>query len=152
MKPISEDKKTVLNELYKLKSGRNYVRRIYFLWKNKVKTGGDIDYSAYTKEEFIDKFCDGNIHVFKNLEKWENTKQYQRLLLIFMNENFILDLQKTYDKVREKALEGDEKSIKLMLMLQKELKELLKAFDSVDIQSTKQEQEGEEDEDDLIIE
>lgn len=150
MKPIAEDKKTVLNELYKLKSGRNYIRRIYFLWKNKVKTGGDIDYGAMTKEEFINKFCDGNIHVFKNLEKWENTRQYQRLLLIFMNENFILDLQKTYEKVKEKALDGDEKAVKLMLMLQKELQQLLKTFNSADISNTEQEQQ-EDDDDDLII-
>lgn len=109
------------------------------MWKNKLKNSKN-DYSKLSREEFINKYLGGNELRFKRLEQWERTEQYNQLMNVLLNEQIQADIYSVYDVVREKALQGDDKAIKTLLLLQKEFKKNNKCK-SVDV----------EDEDDGLI-
>lgn len=55
------------------------------------------------------------------MKKWEKTEQYHNLVNIMIESQAGKDLEDIYAIVKEKALTGDEKSIKLLLDLQKQV-------------------------------
>lgn len=91
------------------------------MWKNKLKNSKN-DYSKLSREEFTSKYLNGNELSFKRLEQWERTEQYNNLMNVLLNEQIQADIYEVYDVVREKALQGDDKAIKILLLLQKEFK------------------------------
>ena len=123
-------------------------KRYYFMWKHKMKTWAR-DYSTFTEEQFKEKYCKNSEIKYKNLQDWEKTEEYQNLLNLKMYEGMTADIYKIYNIVKDKALQGDDKAIKTLLMLQKEVKGNLKNMDK----KVKQEPEEEiEDDDGLEIE
>lgn len=110
--------KTIFQELNLMKNQR---KSFYFMWKNKLKNSKN-DYSKLSREEFTSKYLNGNELSFKRLEQWERTEQYNNLMNVLLNEQIQADIYEVYDVVREKALQGDDKAIKILLLLQKEFK------------------------------
>ena len=108
-------------------------KRYYFMWKHGMKTWAR-DYSAITEEQFKEKYCKGSKIKYKNLQDWEKTQEYQNLLNLKMSENMTEDIYKIYNIVKDKALQGDDKAIKTLLMLQKEIKGNLKNIDKVKVE------------------
>ena len=108
----------LLQEVYKLTSNR---RRIYFLWKNGL-SNNKTDYGLWSKEDIINKFFNGSEEAFKRMELWERTDEYARLMYILTKERMNSDFFDIYDSIVDKAKQGDERSIKTFLMLQKEVK------------------------------
>ena len=124
-------------------------KRYYFLWKHKLKTSA-FDYSTLTEEQFKEKYCKGSKIKYKNLQDWEKTQEYQNLLNLKMSEGMTEDIYKIYNVVKDKALQGDDKAIKTLLMLQKEIKGNLKNMDKKAKEVSEPEEEVEDD--DLEIE
>ena len=122
-------------------------KRYYFMWKHGMRTWA-VDYSTLTEEQFIEKYCKGSKIKYKNLQDWEKTQEYQNLLNLKMSENMTEDIYNIYNIVKDKAIEGDDKAIKTLLMLQKEIKGNLKNMDK----KVKQEPEEEIEDDGLEIE
>ena len=108
-------------------------KRYYFMWKHSMKTWAR-DYSTITEEQFKEKYCKGSKIKYKNLQDWEKTQEYQNLLNLKMSENMTEDIYKIYNIVKDKALQGDDKAIKTLLMLQKEIKGNLKNIDKVKVE------------------
>ena len=108
-------------------------KRYYFMWKHSMKTCVR-DYSTFTEEQFKEKYCKGSEIKYKNLQDWEKTEEYQNLLNLKMAEGMTADIFKIYNVVKDKALEGDDKAIKTLLMLQKEVKKNLKNIDKVKVE------------------
>lgn len=55
------------------------------------------------------------------MKKWEKTEEYHNLVNIMIESQAGKDLEDIYLIVKDKALTGDEKSIKLLLDLQKQV-------------------------------
>ena len=81
-------------------------------------------------------------------KKWERTEEYKNLVALYLAGKTAEDLIQMYNAVKDKALKGDEKAVKLMLQLQKEIdqhkKQAIKSFNQLD-------EEEIEDDDDLEL-
>ena len=58
---------------------------------------------------------------------WEKSPEYANLVALYLQSKMINDIHKIYEVVREKALTGEEKQIKLLLTLNKEINSMVKA-------------------------
>jgi len=92
-------------------------KRLYFCWKHGITW--DQTKPPKTEEEFLRSVGNQTLNGFL---KWEKTEDYRRLTAIYLNMRFDHDLEEIYDSLSKKAREGDEKSIKLLLQLGKDLK------------------------------
>ena len=107
----------------------------YFKWKFGIGYKDSLNNMSW--DQFTDTY-----KVTKNkneYEKWERTPEYNYLVNIYLNNQAANDLLETYNIVREKAKTGDEKQIKLMLELQKQIK--ANAKESAKLLTKKDEQE-----------
>lgn len=101
----------IYSELNKLP----WKKKEYFLWKFKLNM-----YSTDKSEEDILRQLD--IKSFASMRKWERTPEYLTLVNLYIESQIAKDLEKVYEVVKEKAITGDEKSIKLLLDLQKQVR------------------------------
>ena len=141
---------TFWEELSKVKNLR---RKVYFQWKNGIENL-KMDYSAMTEDDFI-KQCSkswmgGEItdkeFFLNNMERWESSPEYKRLLFLYKEDNFASDLLEIYDATKKKAVEEtDSQAIKNVIMLQGEIKKYRKSIDKF------QELEEKEEDDGLIV-
>ncbi|ENB9404671.1 hypothetical protein ACTFOJ_05875 [Bacillus cereus group sp. MYBK77-1] len=58
---------------------------------------------------------------------WEKTPEYTNLVALYLQSKIVNDIHTIYKVVREKALTGDEKQVKLLLTLNKEINSIIKA-------------------------
>jgi hypothetical protein len=115
-------------------------KREYFKWKFDLRY--DQRLPKKSEEEFL-RFV--QLKSFNSLLEWEKTEEYRNLLSIYLSTKFDHDLEEIYNSLSEKAKSGDEKSIRLLLQLGKEIKEYSR-------QAEKQLQKAKnDDEDDLIL-
>lgn len=63
--------------------------------------------------------------------EWEKSPEYSNLVALYLQSKMINDIYKIYEVVRRNALEGDEKSVKLLLQLNKEINNMVKATSSI---------------------
>lgn len=139
---------SLLNQALKQywKNTTNYPKYAYFMWKNKL-ANSNRDFSEFTEQDIIDKYCKGSLIKYGNLKQWENTEEYAELMNLLLLERSNKDFIEIYNVVAEKAKQGDEKAVKTFLTLQNEIKKSVKAK-----KSSKAEQEEVEEDDDLILE
>ncbi|MBE1557028.1 hypothetical protein [Sporosarcina limicola] len=78
-----------------------------------------VDAPKKTDEELC-KILD--VKTLSTYVKWERSPQYLELLNLYLQTKFANDLDRIYTATQEKALEGDEKSIKLLLDIQKQIR------------------------------
>lgn len=71
-----------------------------------------------TEEDFLRQAERKTINPFL---KWEKTSEYKNLVQMYLDTKIADDYKEIYDIVVNKAKEGDEKSIKLFLTLQKDI-------------------------------
>lgn len=106
-------------------------KRLYFQWKFNLNF--DQTKQPKNESEFLkmvgSKTMNGYI-------AWEKSEEYRSLVAILLNTRFDTDLEEIYDSLSVKAKEGDEKSIKLLLQIGKEIKgyskEAVKQFEVED--------------------
>lgn len=106
---------------------------IYEALKSKNITHANREYFRYKHNLYFDQTKDPpsperflknvNRKTFNGFKKWERTPQYKALLAIYLDSLMANDLEEIYQVVREKARDGDEKSIKLYLSLNKDLQQ-----------------------------
>lgn len=118
---------------------KNWKRKIYFMWKNKLQNP-KMDYGSLTEEEFLQKVSSPNIIHYQN---WERSSEYRRLLFLLKESEFATDLLEVYDAVKEKAIDStDNQAIKNLTMLQKEIKSYRKSIDVFHEQDEMEEDDG----------
>ncbi len=113
--------------------------RAYFHYKF-PDTRFDKTIEQKTEQEF---FASVNRKTMNGFLEWEKTPEYATLVALYLQSKMVNDLNEIYKVVREKALTGDEKSVKLLLQLNKEINSMVKA-------STFVIEDNNEDDDDLI--
>lgn len=77
-----------------------------------------------TEEDFLRVVGRKTMNAF---EDWEKTPEYANLVALYLQSRMMNDIHEIYTVVREKALTGDEKSVKLLLQLNKEVNSIVKA-------------------------
>jgi hypothetical protein len=114
---------------------QQYIKYRFNLWYDREKT--------MTEEEFLKTV---NKKTMNSFHKWEKTDEFKHIASLVLATKTAHDLIDVYEVVREKALKGDEKAVKLLLTLQKEIEQhkqkALKAFGG---------EEELEENDDLVI-
>ncbi|MGE6259210.1 hypothetical protein ACQKCU_15110 [Heyndrickxia sporothermodurans] len=81
--------------------------------------------------------------------RWEKTQEYKNLLTLYLDTKIADDLEKIYSVVSSKAIDGDEKAVRLFLTLQKDIQSSAKlaaeTFEKVI------DDEDEQEDDDLVL-
>ncbi len=139
---------SLLNQALKQywKNTTNYPKYAYFMWRNGL-SNSNRDFSEFTEQDIIEKYCKGSLIKYGNLRQWESTEEYAKLMNLLLLERSNKDFIEIYNVVAEKAKQGDDKAVKTFLSLQNELKKSVKTK-----KSNKAEQEEIEEDDDLILE
>ncbi|WP_366162643.1 hypothetical protein ABXS71_06200 [Bacillus infantis] len=118
-------------------------KKLYFSWKHDIRFRRDIPKKS--EEEFLREVSRKTLDGFI---KWERTEEYAYLIHLLLHSRTANDLLVSYDQVAEKARKGDEKAVKMLLDMSKQIKDYAKlaakSFESV-------EDEAEEEEDDLEL-
>lgn len=115
-------------------------KRLYFEWKHDIRFDQTIP--TKTEEEFLRMVGAKTLNGFI---KWEKSQQYKNLLLLLLESKVANDFDIIYKVVSDKAKDGDEKSIRLFLSMQKDIqsnaKLAAKTFDSI-VDEEKEEDNG----------
>lgn len=109
-------------DIYQALKKYSYKKQMYFKWRH------DLEYDKRREKHTEEELC--NILGVKTLNeyiKWEQSAQYRELVNLVLETKFANDLEEVYRVTAEKARQGDEKSIKLLLDLQKRISEVNKA-------------------------
>lgn len=104
------------------------------------------DTEQITEEHLLQRV---GLKTLATFQRWEKTSEFKALIALYLESRFANDLIQMHQAVRDKALSGDEKAIKLYLQLGQEIEQLAKAAPSM--LAKKKGKEQEDDEDDLII-
>lgn len=89
-------------------------KKDYFLWKHDLFV---LRTEPMSEEELCKRL---KVKTLSHMRKWEKTSEYLALVQLNIESQSAKDLEDIYKIVREKALDGDEKAIKMLLDLQKQ--------------------------------
>ncbi|WP_047155166.1 hypothetical protein [Aneurinibacillus tyrosinisolvens] len=90
-------------------------RKLYVLHKFKLFSDDRIN---WTDEDFL---LHTKLQSFKSMLEWETTSEFQEIGKIAISSRSANDLWKVYESLQTKAVDGDIKSIDMLLKLHKEL-------------------------------
>lgn len=115
-------------------------KRYYFQWKHDIRF--DRTVPRKTEEEFLRSV---NLKTLNSFKQWERTAEYKNLLLLLLESRVANDFDEIYKIVSDKAKDGDEKSIRLFLSIQKDIQQnarlAAKTFEDVDIDVEEEDEE-----------
>jgi len=96
-------------------------KRMYFIWKF------GLEYDQTKKPKTVQQFLSSvGAKTLNSFIAWEKTEEFRHLVSLLLETKFDNDLREIYDSLAEKAKQGDEKSIRLLLQLGKEIKQYAK--------------------------
>lgn len=98
----------------------SWKKKDYFLWKHDLFV---LRREPLTEEELCKRL---KIKTLSHMRKWEKTSEYLALVNLYIESQSAKDLEDIYSIVKEKALTGDEKAIKMLLDLQKQARQFNK--------------------------
>lgn len=101
--------------IYQALDKLSWKKKEYFLWKFKL----NLYANDKTEEEICKKL---QVKSLAYMKKWEKTAEYLSLVNLYIESQIANDIEKIYEVVSEKAVTGDEKAIKLLLDLQKQVR------------------------------
>ena len=138
---------SLLNQALKQywKNTTSYPKYAFFMWRNGL-SNANRDFSKFTEQDIIDKYCKGSLIKYGNLKQWENTEEYAELMNLLLLERSNKDFVEIYNVVSEEAKKGNDRAIKTFLTLQNEIKK------SVKNKKSKKAEQEEVEEDDLVLE
>ena len=115
-------------DIYEALKQLTWKKRMYFNWRHDIFY--DKSKGTQTEQEIMDKL---KVKSMNEYIKWERTPQYMQLLNLFLESKFANDLEKVYNMTAERAVaeDADEKSIKLLLQIQKEIRAFNKAASNI---------------------
>lgn len=112
--------------IYEALNTVSWKKNVYFLWEYNLSV---LRTEPLTEEQLCKKIESKSIAYMKN---WEKTGEYLNLVNLYIESRIANNLEQMYKVVQEKALTGDEKSIKLLLDLHKSIQaHVLKGKSSV---------------------
>lgn len=100
-----------------------YKKQFYFRWKNNYNMR-----NPKTEEEALKQLAVKDLYVF---EQWESSSEYQLLMNMLIQSRIGQDLQVIYESTSEKAKQGDEKAIKVLFEIQKQIAAMNKEIKSM---------------------
>ena len=107
--------------IYEALQSVSYKKRQYFLWKHDINW----DRRKPPKSE-VDFMRSVGAKTMNGFIAFEKSEEYRRLMAIYLNTRFDNDLEEIYESLSKKAKDGDEKSVKLLLQLGKDIKQYAK--------------------------
>jgi len=108
-----------LMDIYSALSKLSWKKKEYFLYKH--------DLFVLKEKPSEVEFCKSiQVKSLAYMKKWEKTEEYRQLVSILIESRIAEDIEQIYYSLRQKAHEGDEKAIKMLLDLQKTTKEYQK--------------------------
>lgn len=110
-----------MNNIYEALKTVPQKKKLYFLWKHNLSF--DQTKAPKSEDEFLQTTGHSSLNTFI---RWERSEEYRNLLAILLNTRFDADLEQIYDSLAVKAKEGDDKSIKLLLAIGKDIKNYAK--------------------------
>lgn len=113
-------------DIYEALNKLSWKKKEYFLWKFNLyvlKNGDEI-----SEEDLCKKI---QVKSLAYMKKWEKSPEYLQLVNLYIESQIANDLEQIYRVVSEKALTGDEKAIKLLLDLQKQVRTFNKEIKTV---------------------
>ena len=103
-------------DIYKALEEVPYKKREYFKWKFDL-------YINRTEELSEEELCKKlDVKTLNHMRKWEKSSEYLMLTNLYLESRMANDLEQIYQVTAGKAIEGDEKAIKLLLDLQKQIR------------------------------
>ncbi|ETI68135.1 hypothetical protein [Neobacillus vireti] len=102
--------------IYEALKNVEYKKKLYFEWKHNIRFVQTLP--VKTEEEFLRMIGAKTLNGFI---KWERSQEYKNLLLLLLESRVANDFDIIYKVVSEKAKDGDEKSIRLFLSMQKDI-------------------------------
>ncbi|WP_342477781.1 hypothetical protein NYE24_00550 [Paenibacillus sp. FSL H7-0350] len=106
-----------MNNIYEALKNIPSKKKLYFLWKHNLSF--DQTKAPKSEAEFLQTV---GLSTLNTYIRWERSEEYRNLVAILLNTRFDGDLELIYDSLAVKAKEGDEKSIKLLLQIGKDIK------------------------------
>lgn len=115
-------------DIYQALKSLNWKKRMYFNWRHNIFY--DQSKGLQTEQEIMDKL---KVKSMNEYIKWERTPQYMQLLNLLLESKFANDLERVYNMTAERAVaeDADDKSIKLLLQIQKEIRAFNKAASNI---------------------
>lgn len=101
-------------------------KRFYFNYKF-PDTRYDQTLQPKTEEEFL---ISVNKKTMNGFLQWEKTAEYRQLVELYLASKVANDMIELYEKIKDKAFEGDEKNVKLYLQMSKDLTSKATKFNS----------------------
>ncbi|WP_230203559.1 hypothetical protein [Bacillus massiliigorillae] len=133
--------------IYDALQGITLKKRLYFTWKHDIRFKRDIEKKS--EEDFLKEV---QLKTMDGFIKWEKTSEYKQLLMLLLDSKVSNDFEDIYNIVSKQAKEGDEKSIRLFITLQKEIQAYAKvASKQFDTTPSKHVNDESEEEDDLDL-
>ncbi|MFT9821122.1 hypothetical protein [Lysinibacillus sp. NPDC056185] len=101
--------------IYEALNTVSWKKKEYFLWKHNLSVLREV---PLTEEELCKKIKSQSLSY---MHKWEKTDQYHYFVNLYIESQAGKDLEELYAIAKEKASVGDEKGIKLLLDLHKQV-------------------------------
>lgn len=87
----------------------------------------DLEYNKQREKHTPERLCEIlGVKTLSEYTKWENSLQFLELTNLYLQTKFANDIEDVYLTVVENAKSGDTQSVKLMLELQKQIKQFNK--------------------------
>ncbi|HLR41275.1 MAG TPA: hypothetical protein VK091_06325 [Virgibacillus sp.] len=115
-------------------------KRIYFQWKHQIRFTDEANNK--TEEEMLKEI---NRKTTWGLKRWERSAEYRALVLLLIESKIGKDIEDIYYVTSKKARDGDEKAIKLLLDLHKQIQKDVKIAEDVFENIEKDEESDESD-------
>ncbi|MEC1697755.1 hypothetical protein [Schinkia azotoformans] len=128
-----------------LRQLNSYDKRMWFQYRHKLYFQQEKNEEINSDEEFLKR----TMRKFKTTDSfiaWEKSDEYRNLVALLLESKIANDLLDTYNIVAEQAKTGDDKSVKLLLQLSKDIttlsKEAKKSFNKKDEEEIIEEDDG----------
>ncbi len=99
-----------------LSNVKDWRKREYFKWKHNIRYDQRLE--KRSEEDFLRYVGRKTMNPFLEFER---SPEYKQLLMVYLDSQVANDFDEIYNVVSEKAKQGDEKSIRLFLSMQKDI-------------------------------
>lgn len=115
---IAKNQKEKINmDIYEAIKKLSPKKATYFKWRF------DLEYDKRKEKHSPERLAEVlGVKTLNEYTKWENTQEFLELTNIVLQSKFANDLEQAYSAISEKARTGDEKAIKQMMDLQKQIR------------------------------
>lgn len=134
-----------MNDIRKVINEMAFDKKLYVYYKFPELRMKNVGYQS-TKEELLKATDRKTMDGFKT---WEKTPEYNMFLALYLEQKAIKDIYEIYEVIKTDALKGDEKSVKLLLSLNKEIKNIVNSNKETLLKESKELEE--EDYDDGLV-